>query len=232
MNSISKPVTATSSGWFVRLATWVVVLLIPVALVLTSVRLFLTPLFINVEYRTPFFPPDPYGFTQSDRLYWSSIAREYLLNDQGISFLEDLRFEDGTAVFNDRELKHMVDAKDVVQKALIVWYGALLGILGLGLWAWRGNWGKEFRRACMRGGWLTIILVGVIVVLVLVSFGVFFVFFHEVFFAPGTWIFYYSDTLIRLFPERFWRDAFLAIGGLSIAGGLILALGLRPKPVS
>lgn len=230
MNSTSSSMTATSTSWFVRLATWVVVFLVPVALILTSVRLLLTPLFVYVEYRTPFFPPDPYGFTQEDRLYWSSISREYLLNDQGISFLEDLRFEDGTTVFNERELRHMVDAKDVVQKALIVWYIALFGLLGLGLWAWRGDWGDKFRRACALGGWLTIILVGVIVVVVLIGFGVFFVFFHEVFFDPGTWIFRYSDTLIRLFPERFWRDAFLAIGGLSIAGGLILALGLKPKP--
>jgi integral membrane protein (TIGR01906 family) len=232
MNSTSKSVTATGQSWYVRLAIGLVVLLVPIALILTSVRLLLTPVFVNLEYRTPFFPPDPYGFSQSDRLYWSSISREYLLNDQGVSFLKDLRFKDGTPVFNERELRHMVDAKNVVQKALIVWYVALLGLLGLGLWAWRGDWGKEFRRACMRGGWLTIILVGVIVFFVLVSFGVFFVFFHEVFFDPGTWIFFYSDTLIRLFPERFWRDAFLAIGGLSIAGGLILALGLRPKSKS
>jgi integral membrane protein (TIGR01906 family) len=231
MNSTETPDTEMHTHWYVRLAYWIVVILIPVALILTSVRLLLTPLFVNIEYRTPFFPPDPYGFTQKDRLYWSSIAREYLLNDDGISFLGDLRFEDGTAVYNERELGHMVDVKNVVQKALIVWYASLLALLGLGLWAWIGKWWNEFRRASVRGGWLTIILVGSIVVIVLIGFGVFFVFFHEVFFDPGTWIFRYSDTLIRLFPERFWRDAFLAIGGLSIAGGLLLALGLRQKPI-
>jgi len=229
MNSTVNPIPTTKSRWYVRLASWVVPLLIPLALILTSVRILLTPLFVYVEYRTPFFPPDPYGFSQADRLYWASISREYLLSDEGISFVENLRFDDGTAVFNERELKHMVDAKDVVQKALVVWYVTLLGLLGLGLWAWRGDWLNEFRRACARGGWLTIILVGLIVFLVLIAFGVFFVFFHQVFFDPGTWIFRYSDTFIRLFPERFWRDAFLAIGGLSIAGGLILALGLKPK---
>lgn len=232
MNSTETPVAETHPHWYVRLAYWIVVILIPVALILTSVRVLLTPLFINIEYRTPFFPPDPYGFTQEDRLYWSSIAREYLLNDEGISFLGDLRFDDGAAVYNERELGHMVDVKNVLQKALRVWYASLLGLLGLGLWAWVGKWMDEFRLASVRGGWLTIILVGSIVVIVLIGFGVFFVFFHEVFFDPGTWIFRYSDTLIRLFPERFWRDAFLAIGGLSIAGGLIIALGLKPKPAS
>jgi uncharacterized membrane protein len=63
-----------------------------------------------------------------------------------------------------------------------------------------------------------------IIFFVLISFGVFFVGFHEIFFPPGTWTFFYSDTLIRLFPERFWRDAFLTVGILSVFGGLALAL--------
>jgi hypothetical protein len=33
--------------------------------------------------------------------------------------------------------------------------------------------------------------------------------------------------LIRLFPERFWRDTFIAIGLLSLAGGLGLGLVFR-----
>jgi integral membrane protein (TIGR01906 family) len=64
---------------------------------------------------------------------------------------------------------------------------------------------------------------------VLIGFSVFFVFFHQIFFESGTWVFRFSDTLIRLFPERFWRDTFIAIGLLSIAGGLVLGLGLRGK---
>jgi integral membrane protein (TIGR01906 family) len=229
MKSAHTSRTTTNPGWAIRLASWVVIVLVPVTLILTSVRLLMTPAFVHLEYRTPFFPPDPYGFSQSDRLHWSLIALDYLLNDQGISFLEDLRFEDGSAVYNERELGHMVDVKQVLQNALIVWYGAMLGLLLMGLWAWRGEWGDEFRRACMRGGWFTVVLVAVIVSAVVIGFSVFFVFFHEIFFAPGTWLFRYSDTLIRLFPERFWRDTFLAIGGLSLVGGLILALGLRRK---
>lgn len=229
MNSTHMAVNTTNPSWVIRLASLVVVILVPVALILTSVRLLLTPAFVNIEYRTPNFPPDSYGFTQADRLYWSVIALDYLLNDQGIDFLGDLRFEDGTPVYNERELGHMVDVKQVVGKALQVWYASLVILLVLGLWAWIGKWVDEFRRACMRGGWATVILVGVIVSAVVVGFGVFFVFFHEIFFDPGTWIFRFSDTLIRLFPERFWRDTFLWIGGLSIAGGLLLGLGLRPR---
>jgi integral membrane protein (TIGR01906 family) len=94
----------------------------------------------------------------------------------------------------------------------------------LGFWAWFGAWRKEFKQGLGRGGWLTVILLGTILVLVMLSFGVVFVAFHNVFFAAGTWTFEYSDTLIRLFPERFWRDIFLWVGGLTLASGLTLGL--------
>ncbi len=207
--------------------TWVVSILVPVFLILTSVRILLTPLFVQFEYRTPNFPADPYGFSREDRLFWSLIALDYLLNDEGISFLGDLKFEDGSAVYNGRELRHMEDVKNVLQSALIVWYISIGAILLLGVWAYWGGWWQEYKKGLSRGGWITVALVGITMVAVLIAFSVFFVFFHGIFFDAGTWVFRFSDTLIRLFPERFWRDTFIAIGLLSLAGGLVLGLGFR-----
>ncbi len=42
-------------SWLIRLVT----VLVPLLLILTSVRLLLTPLFVQLEYRTPNFPADP-----------------------------------------------------------------------------------------------------------------------------------------------------------------------------
>ena len=212
-----------------RWLSWIVAILVPVMLILTAVRLLITPAFVQLEYRTPNFPPDPYGFTREDRLYWSQIALDYLLNDESISFLEDLQFEDGSQVYNARELKHMLDVKNVVQAVLIAWYVSLFSTFLLGIWAYWGGWLDEYKQGLARGGWITVILIAVTLVAVLIAFSVFFVFFHEVFFDTGTWVFRFSDTLIRLFPERFWRDTFIAIGLLSMAGGLALGLGFRRK---
>ena len=205
---------------FYRLLSWVVAVLVPITLVLTAVRLLLTPAFLHMEYRTPGFPVDPIGFSLEDRLYWSIIALDYLLNDEDIAFLADLTFPDGSPVYNQRELAHMVDVKNVVQDALWLWQGTLAGLLLLGGWAWLGHWLPDYKRGLVSGGWLTIFSVGTVIILVLMAFGFFFVAFHEVFFPPGTWTFSYSDTLIRLFPERFWRDAFLIVGGLTLIGSL------------
>jgi integral membrane protein (TIGR01906 family) len=211
------------------LLSWLVTILVPVVLVLTGVRLMMNGVFLRIEYNMPGFPADRYGFTTQDRLYWSKIAKDYLLNTAGIEFLADLRFNDGSPVYNERELKHMVDVKNVVNAALNVWLIALGVMLLLTIWARRQKWGQAYRDGLRRGGWLTVILVGAIIFFVLLSFGVFFVAFHNVFFAPGTWVFYYSDTLIRLFPERFWRDIFIYVGGFAVLGGLGLALGFRRR---
>jgi len=208
--------------------SWFVTLLVPYVLLLLAVRLLLTPFFLEIEYRIPGFPPDTYGFTQADRLHWSKIAWEYLVNRSDITFLGDLRFTDGNPVYNERELAHMLDVKNLVQIVLKVWY-VIIGVLFLvGIWAWHGKWVLDYRRDLRRGGWLTVCLVGAIALLAVVSFWNFFAFFHKIFFESDTWLFLYSDTLIRLFPLRFWQDTFLSVGVMTLVGGLALGFGLKP----
>ncbi len=209
---------------------WLIAILVPVVLVLNIVRLLLTPVYPEFEYRTPVFPADRYGFTREERLEYSKIAIDYLLNDEGIEFLGDQQFADGAPMYNERELHHMVDVKVVTQAALKVWVGAWGILLALGVWAWRGGWLDAYRLALVRGGRLTAGLLAVITLFAVLAFGIAFVLFHEIFFDPGTWTFLYSDTLIRLFPERFWRDCFLYIGALSILQALLLVRAARPQP--
>jgi hypothetical protein len=102
--------------------SWLVTLLTPIFLLGLGLRVLLTPLFYNIEYRLPWFPPDTYGFTQADRLRWAPYAVDYLLNDADISYLGDLTFENGSPLYNERELSHMQDVKLVTKGALRVWY--------------------------------------------------------------------------------------------------------------
>lgn len=223
---------------------WFIVLAVPVALVLTAVRILISPLFIQIEYNSPGFPPDRFGFTKADRIYWANIAVDYLVNDADISFLGDLRFPEGQStphasclymddcskLYNERELQHMLDVKNVVQAALRIWYFSLGLLVVTGILAYFDGWKREYRRAIGRGGWLTLALLGAILLFVFLAFGVIFVLFHNIFFESGTWTFLYSDTLIRLFPERFWRDTFLAVGLLAGGAGFFLGVLLRDKP--
>lgn len=221
-----------------KIIFWIITLLIPVVLVLAGVRIVLSPLYIEIEYRLPNFPQDPYGFTREDRLYYANYARVYLLNDADITYLADLSFPPGeqapsascqtmldcTKLYNQRELKHMVDVKNVVSAALKVWYVSIMVLLILGVWAWHAKYQEQYLQALTRGGWLTILLMGGILLFIVAAFGIAFVLFHQIFFDSGTWMFLYSDTLIRLFPERFWRDIFIVVGGLTAGMGALLVL--------
>ena len=209
-------------------------LLTPIVLLGFALRLLLSPLFLQIEYHMPGFPDDPYGLTLEDRLRWAPFAVEYLVNREDISYLANLRFDDGTPLYNERELSHMDDVKRVTQGALNAFYFALAGITLLGLWSRRGDQWAAFRSGLKRGGWIMVGLAGVVAGVVAVGmfllpdlFWAFFEGFHSLFFAGDSWLFAFSDTLIRLFPLRFWQDAFLFAALIAVTGGLGLGHGIK-----
>jgi integral membrane protein (TIGR01906 family) len=216
--------------------SWFVSILVPIALIGLGLRVLLTPAFLQIEYNMPYFPPDEYGFTKEDRLKWAPYALDYLVNSAGISYLGDLKFDDGTPLYNERELSHMDDVKRVTKGALNVWYISLALLTLLGIWSWRGDWMQDYRLGLMRGGWLMVGLAVAIGLIVLVGITInpdifwnFFAGFHSLFFEGDSWMFFFSDTLIRLFPIRFWQDAFLFAAVIALGSGVGLGLGLRTR---
>jgi hypothetical protein len=146
---------------------WIITILIPLFLLMTGIRLLLTPLYLDYQYNRPSFPPDPYGFTVEDRLHWGKLSLDYLVNDADISFLADLEFEDGTPIYNERELEHMHDVKVLVQQMLVAWWVVAAGLIGFRIWAWRGGWLKTFWQSVARGGFATVAIILGILVLVI-----------------------------------------------------------------
>ncbi|HET7142847.1 MAG TPA: TIGR01906 family membrane protein [Anaerolineales bacterium] len=216
--------------------SYLVSLLVPLVLIGTALRILLSPIFINIEYRMPYFPADEYGMTQQERLHWAPFALKYLVNSSDISYLGDLKFEDGSPLYNERELNHMADVKNVVLGALRVWYISLGILVLLTLLAHRGKWIPYFIAGLRRGGMWMIGLAAALGLVAAVGilanpdvFWEFFTLFHSLFFEGDSWLFYYSDTLIRLFPIRFWQDAFLWAAILALGGGIGLAFGLKPS---
>lgn len=209
------------------LTTILTILVLP----LFFVRLLLVPAFPAIEYRMPGFPADNYGFSDEQRVRWATYGIEYLLNDAGPQFLGDLRFEDGSPVFSEAEVSHMLDVKIVVAATLRVFRISLVLLVSLGLFAWWRSEVDSFRLGISRGGWILLILLLTLGLLAATSFWQFFSAFHAIFFEGDSWLFALSDTLIRLYPIRFWQDVILYIlGGSALAGGLLgWFLGKRPR---
>jgi integral membrane protein (TIGR01906 family) len=217
-----------------RIISWFVTFLIPLAIVFLSARLILTDIFLKAEYRLPGFPVDEYGFSQAERLSYARLAWDYVENDEDISFLGDQTFPDGTPLYNERELSHMQDVKNVVRPGLWIGYCTWAILVIFGIWAYFKGWWRTYLQGIQRGGWVALGIAGTITILAIVSFWQFFTILHSLFFSSGTWMFFYSDTLIRLFPLRFWQDLFIFVGIIIIGVGLLLGLGLRArkKPIS
>ncbi|HCU57916.1 MAG TPA: TIGR01906 family membrane protein [Anaerolineaceae bacterium] len=213
----------------INILGWAVTVLMPLMVLMFSVRLLITPFFAKVEYRMPGFPEDPYGFSLEDRLKWSAPSIEYLVNSEGITFLGTLVFEDGEPIYNASELSHMEDVKAVVTGMRMALAGLMIGLVVVSGIAVRKGRRNTLLLAIRRGGWGVLGLIAVVLLLLVVNFDQLFTWFHQMFFTSGTWQFYTSDTLIRLFPMRFWQDAFIAVGGISLAIGILLIVFCKPK---
>jgi integral membrane protein (TIGR01906 family) len=120
----------------------------------------------------------------------------------------------------------MVDVKRVLWALLRA--GSAAGLIAVAATATLGaRPATRFRApaALLGGSVLLLGLLGGVGGLMLVRWDVFFTGFHELFFPSGTWTFPYSETLIRLFPVRFWMDVALVIVGLLVLQGMAIGLG-------
>jgi len=205
------------------IARILLVLSIPVFLLLTNLYVFMSPTFLRYEYGKADFPPSP-GFTDRERLAVAEKAVTYLRSDAGIAILRDLKGPQGT-LFREKELAHMVDVKVLTRRAFLT--HGLLGLViafSLGVLLVIRHTPTQISISLLQGSLLTISLLIALMVLVYLNFDWFFVRFHLTFFEGDSWIFDWSDTLIRLFPERFWFDAASLWGLLTMVEAVILGV--------
>ncbi|PKN87883.1 MAG: TIGR01906 family membrane protein [Chloroflexi bacterium HGW-Chloroflexi-8] len=207
-----------------KIASWLITITLPFFLIMFSIRVLFTPLFLSFEYNFPGFPKDSYGFSTEERMHWGSESMSYLFDRNNSSSLTNLKFEDGTNIYNDREISHMVDVKILLLQSLNIFYLILVIYLVLFVFFFKKGSLKFFLQGIINGGWFTIGLIGLIIAGIAISFDQLFTLFHKLFFTGDTWLFNYSDTLIRLFPMRLWQDAFIMMGAITLIIAIICVI--------
>ncbi len=206
-----------------RVLSALVIVSLPVVLLLLNVRLLMNDWFIRLEYARPDFPPDLYGMSPAERLELALTGLRSVTQPPGASILREVRFVDGRPAFNEREIRHMQDVYVLQGTAFRV--GMILALVFMG--AWLCLWfSPATRRLAWQslggGGLLTLgLVVGLLLGFVL-SFDAAFTMFHRLFFEGDTWLFRPTDTLIRLYPEKFWFDAAVWIGGLTMLEAMVV----------
>jgi integral membrane protein (TIGR01906 family) len=212
----------------IRVFSILIAIIVPLLLMMTSIRILLNPFYLDYEYNLPNFPADEFGFTKADRLHWGKLSLVYLTNNAGPEFLADLKFDNGKPIYNERELSHMLDVKNLVQLMMKIMIPMAAFLVLAWIFAWRLGWKSEFWKSVSLGGWLTLGMIGLILIATVINFDALFTGFHHIFFTGSTWLFYTNDTLIRLFPEKLWSDAFTFMGVFTLATGVICTfLGAR-----
>jgi integral membrane protein (TIGR01906 family) len=202
----------------------VIVVAAPVVLVVTPIRVLMHPRWVYFEYSRLDFPPDAFGFTTQERTQLAVIGIDSIIGPRGVVVLQEARLPDGSPAFNEREISHMQDVRVVTANVYlaqaVLFIAAIAAVVGLV----RGQAQGAASGALLTGAIVTVALLAALIVFVLTGFDTFFTDFHRVFFSGNTWLFEYTDTLIRLYPVQFWFDAATVIGVTSLGEAIVLGV--------
>jgi integral membrane protein (TIGR01906 family) len=213
-----------------RIVRWLVVIAIPILLTLGTLRLIILwewPSYPGFEYGR--IAADRYGFTDGERLDLAEATLGYLRDsepaEEAIAILQELRIPGSDqSLYNEREIGHMLDVKELTDVfGRLIWLAAIVVVGGLLYLLLSAERRLEGYKAIMYGGLLTTGALLTVIILIGLSWNLVFTQFHEILFPPDTWTFSYADSLLRLFPEKFWFDFGLLWTGAVFLEGLVVA---------
>ena len=204
----------------ITILRWAIVISMPFFLGLGIVRLVISWDYPSFSYSH--IEPDLFGFTNEERLNLAESTLAYMRRlepaEDVIFMLEDLRLP-GTdqPLYTPSEIGHMIDVKNLTDNILIIVVVTGIIVVGGLLFLLIKPATRHLGwKTMMQSGLFTILTLGLIALFIAVAWPLFFELFHELLFPPGTWTFYYSDSLIRLFPEQFWFEVGIIIVGTTL----------------
>jgi integral membrane protein (TIGR01906 family) len=201
-----------------------IALSVPGILIVNGFRLLATDTFVEWEIGRGSFPPDPFGLDTAQRIALARIGLESIQpGGEGIVLLERATLPDGAPAFHERELTHMRDVRTLFGAALrLQLIGGIL-IVALALVLARTRLRTAVPAGLLAGSLGTLAIAALLVPVILFGFDGFFTRFHEVFFSGDSWVFSDEDTLIRIYPERFWTDVSRITAAVAVGQALLLA---------
>lgn len=196
----------------------IITLAVPIVLILTNIFIFMNPTWLAYQYGKPDFPPSV-RFAPEDRYRLASESIEYVRGNRTLAQFKALD------VYDAREIKHMVDVRELVDQVKIVLpILALALIVSLAVLA-RAKANRALAaRGLLNGAILTVALFVALGLFALVGFQTFFTLFHKIFFEGETWLFNYTDSLIQFYPLPFWFDTSIALIALTVGEAIIVGL--------
>ncbi|MCP4416947.1 MAG: DUF1461 domain-containing protein, partial [Chloroflexi bacterium] len=183
---------------------WLIIFIMPFLILSTLITLIVSEPFLRAQYARSSFPPDPLGLSQDERFQLAAVSIQYMQSlgsaEETIHLLAEQTLPDGTALYSQAELNHMVDVKRLTDIVRVL-SGASLLFVGVTVgWLIRKKQPLTALRSISKGSLLAASLFVVLAIASVFLWSTFFVKFHELFFADGTWTFSPTSGLIRLYP--------------------------------
>ncbi len=214
----------------IKFLKWLVTLAVPFMLAGFMIGIVIRPWYPQWEYAKANFPPDPFGWTQDQRLELGTVAVEFLraqgsAEDTIFMLGDQIHPDNGGPLYTPNELSHMVDVKvrtDMISR--LAWVLAILVVGSLTFMLYSEKTAQTAYLSLRNAGVATFAILIVFAGMIGLFWNWFFTTFHEVLFPQGNWQFPYSSSLIRLFPNKFWFDVGVLIVGGTILGGILLII--------
>jgi integral membrane protein (TIGR01906 family) len=224
-----KAVSPAPPVFLGTLGRWLIWLSLPIALLLLPLYPLVTPGYVRWHYQQAAFPPSD-RFTTSERIRLSDTILKYLRGKASREQMAAMLTDEGDVAMRPAEVQHIADVKrvtDGMYTAQLI-ASALVFLAALGF-ALSGGWSTAKR--ALRVG---VIATGAVILLAVaasfINFDVFFDRFHRIFFTNDSWLFYYEDTLIQLYPEPLWTSAVWQMGLMILVEvGIVLGITLIPS---
>ena len=168
------------------------------------------------------------GIARDELVRAGEELRDYFNSDEKLVSIQVMQGNREISLFNEKETQHLRDVKSVflfvdhVQEIALVYIMAY--VVGVFVWA-RERPLHRLAVHALTGGLLTI---GIIVSLGLVALSGFdqaFEQFHHIAFSNNLWLLDpATDHLIQMFPEGFWFNVTMFLGGLTLAEAALVSV--------
>src|SRR5512134_722572 len=156
-----------------------IVAAVPAVLIGNALWVMVNPWLVHAQYAIPGFPDDARGLSDADR---TDLALRGINSirpgTEGVELLREARLPSGGEAFEEREIDHMQDVRQLITAFFVLWAAALALGIAAALALRRLGSGDAITVALRRGALLTIGAMVAAGLVMLVDFEFFFDGFH------------------------------------------------------
>ncbi len=171
----------------------ILIISIPIAILLLNLHFLVTKEFIRLNSAIR-------NDHDKENLILAENITEYVRDKNNIKNLN-------SDTLTKKEINHLNDVKNLTLNAMRLQYlASVLVVLSTFVLFNEKISINSIKKYYYSGLFLTIGIISLIALFGLLDFSFLFIKFHEIFFPENSWLFSPSDTLIQLFPLKFWTN--------------------------